>query len=232
MAKKTNYTPYILGIAAVGGIVLWQSGKLDKLFGKKTDETPELPPLDIKDEDKPTVKKEIVVKPIPDATKNPVYMDKVRKLQLFLGAGVDGNAGGEGSQTNKMTKAKFPVLYANLGRVTPSNVDAYLAETTKKTTAQIANEAGGRKKFGQKLFKLGATGKRIRPKQTITAPIMYFDTARGQYVATSKKINIVDYHLFSKWDIAGYDRDGYFILKSKSSPKDFVIVNPYVFEAV
>lgn len=231
MAKKINYTPYILGIAAVGGVVLWQSGKLDKLFGKK-DETPELPPLDIKDENKPTVKKEINVKPVTDATKNPVYMDKVRKLQLFLAAGVDGNAGGEGSQTNRLTKSKFPTLYSSLGRVTPANIDAYLAETTKKTTSQIANEAAGRRKFGQKLFQLGATGKRIRPKQTITAPIMYFDTSRGQYVATSKKINIVDYHLFSKWDIAGYDRDGYFILKSKSSPKDFVIVNPYVFEAV
>ena len=31
MAKKTNYIPYILGAAAVGGVVLWQSGKLDKI---------------------------------------------------------------------------------------------------------------------------------------------------------------------------------------------------------
>lgn len=231
MAKKVNYTPYIIGVAAVGGIVLWQSGKLDKLFGKKTDETPELPPLEPETE-KPVIKKEIVVKPLPDPTKNPVYMDKVRKLQLFLGAGVDGNAGGEGSQTNIKTKAKFPALYANLGRVTPANVDAYLAETTKKTTTQIANEAAGRKKFGQSLYQLGATGKRVRPKSTITAPIFYYDSARKQYVPSTRKSSITNYHLFSKWDIAGYDRDGYFILKNKLFPKDFVIVNPYSFEAV
>lgn len=231
MAKKVNYTPYIIGVAAVGGIVLWQSGKLDKLFGKKTDETPELPPLEPETE-KPVIKKEIVVKPLPDPTKNPVYMDKVRKLQLFLGAGVDGNAGGEGSQTNKMTKAKFPALYANLGRVTPANVDAYLAETTKKTTTQVANEAAGRKKFGQSLYQLGATGKRVRPKSIITAPILYFDSSRNQYTPTKRKIAIGDYHLFSKWSVEGYGSNGFFILKSKSSPKDFVIVNPYSFEAV
>jgi len=231
MAKKVNYTPYIIGVAAVGGIVLWQSGKLDKLFGKK-DETPELPPLQ-PEEEKPVIKKEIVVKPVPDATKNPAYMDKVRKLQLFLGAGVDGNAGGEGSQTNIKTKAKFPALYANLGRVTPSNIDAYLAETVKKTTIDLTKKTGeARKKFGQTLFQLGATGKKIRTKSTILGTIMYFDSARKQYVPSTRKTSITDYHLFSKWEIAGYTGDGYFILKSKTSPKDFVIVNPYSFEAV
>lgn len=232
MAKKTNYTPYIVGAAAVGAIVLWKSGTFDKLFGKKKDETPELPPLQ-PEEEKPVIKKEIVVKPLPDPTKNPVYMDKVRKLQLFLGAGVDGNAGGEGSQTNIKTKAKFPALYANLGRVTPANIDAYLAETVKKTTVDLSKKtAEARKKFGQSLFQLGATGKKIRPKSTITKTIMYFDAARKQYVASTRQTSIGDYHLFSKWDIAGYTIDGNYILKNKLFPKDFVIANPYYFEAV
>ena len=82
MAKKTNYITYVIGAAALGGVLLWQSGKLDKLFGKKSSEVPEIPPIEPQQET-PTVKKEVVVKPLPNPLKNPVYMDAVRKLQLF-----------------------------------------------------------------------------------------------------------------------------------------------------
>jgi hypothetical protein len=235
MPKKTNYTPYILGAVAVGGFAAYRFGLFDKLLKKKntTTETPELPEIEIK-KDEPVVKKEINTTPAPDPLKNPVYMNNVRKLQLFLGAGVDGNAGGENSQTNKLTRAKFPQLYASVGRVTPNSIAVYLAEINKKTTTDVSKkEREARVAFGKKLFQLGAQGKRIRPKQTIkNVPVLYFDTARGQYIAGSRKINVVDKHLFSNYEIAGYSYDGFYILKDKRSPKDFIIVNPYSFEAV
>jgi len=235
MAKKTNYTPYILGAVVVGGFAAYRFGFFDKLLKKKntTTETPELPEIEIK-KDEPVVKKEINVKPAPDPLKNPVYMNNVRKLQLYSGAGVDGNAGGENSQTNKLTRAKFPQLYASVGRVTPDTIAAYLAEIVKKTATDIVTkERDARIAFGKKLFQLGAQGKRIRPKQTIkNVPVTYYDSARGQYVAGSRKINVADSHLFANYDVSGYSSNGYYILKNKKSPKDFIIVNPYSFEAV
>jgi hypothetical protein len=234
MAKKTNYIPYILGAAAVGGVVLWQSGKLDKLFGKKTSEAPEVPPLEIKPE-VPVVKKEVNVVTPPNPLKNPVYIDAVKKLQLFLGAGVDGDAGGENSQTNKMLKAKFPALYANLGRVTPSNVNAYLTESTKKSQVDVALAANkARKAFGEKLFALHNAKKTVLAKSTISSvPVRYFDVARNIYAPSGQSINIVKgaYSLFTRWNLKGFTNDGFFVLQSKDKSTNFILLNPYSFEA-
>jgi len=233
MAKKTNYTPYILGAVAVGGFAAYRFGLFDKLL-KKTSKAPEIPEIEpITPE--PVVKKEVNTTPAPDPLKNPVYMNNVRKLQLYLGAGVDGNAGGEASQTNRLTQSKFPALYSKIGRVTPATVGAYLSEIDKKTTTDLSTkERNSRIAFGKKLVELGSKGKTIRPKSNLSnVSVMYYDTSRGQYVPSSRKTSVLKtYTLFSRWTVAAYTNDGYYILKSKSSPKDFVIVNPYSFEAI
>lgn len=65
------------------------------------------------------------------------YQQKVMSLQTRLGIGVDGDPGyTANSQTNKAVASWFPVTYARLGNVSPSNIDAYLALGTKKETQQ------------------------------------------------------------------------------------------------
>lgn len=70
-----------------------------------------------------------------------LYQQKVMSLQTRLGIGVDGFTtlvGGNpsDSQTNKAVASWFPLTYARLGNVSPSNIDAYLALGTKKETQQ------------------------------------------------------------------------------------------------
>lgn len=61
------------------------------------------------------------------------YQQKVMTLQTRLGIGVDGNPGTTMySQTNLTTRSWFPLTFAKLGPVSPSNIDAYLALGTKK----------------------------------------------------------------------------------------------------
>ena len=82
-----------------------------------------------------------VVTPPPSGgvTSQPVgftpYQKKVMTLQQKLGIAVDGSAG---PQTNGKVKEFYPSLFAQLGNVSPSNVDKYIA-AQKENPQQLSN---------------------------------------------------------------------------------------------
>lgn len=121
--KNQNKIIIAAAIGGAGFLVYKNWDKISKLFGKK-DETETPPPPPVSNE---------IIKEKPKEKVYSEYEQKVMKLQSNIGAGIDGNAGkSENSQTNKLTKEFFPNTYAKLGRVTPSNIDAYVALGTKR----------------------------------------------------------------------------------------------------
>jgi hypothetical protein len=167
MAKKLNTADYLLlGTLAIGGAgyYLYTKGKLpfvDKLiskYGKK-------PPMESEIEKEipnttPVEQKKIVFTPPKDPLKDPVYISKVKKIQVYLATGVDGDAGkNDGSDTNQALKKKFPKEYALNGRLTPSNVDKYVLAIVKGEASAIALQKDSDAKkvrvaFGEKLKNL------------------------------------------------------------------------------
>jgi hypothetical protein len=174
--KKTNYTPVILGAIAAGGILLWQTGALNKLFKKK--EQPKEPEVEPAKEPstEPTVKKVVNVSPLPDPLKAPAYVAKVKELQLFLGVSPTGNAL---DQTNNAVKSKFGTLFASLGRVSPANIDKYLAET-KKTSQNTAEYTRSLQIYNAMNV---ATPAKIRTDVEVSS--WYYDKSDKKYKTTS-----------------------------------------------
>ena len=194
-----------------------------------------------------------------DSTQVSSFKQKVMALQELLQVGVDGDAGeqtngkldymwadyGKVFDAKKSNKDGYPELKARgKGVVSADNVDYYI-NTLKSNKSPRQNYWAGkgaaekatadfnaRKAFGQNLFSLGASGKKVSVKSTTNAPIYIFDASRNVYTKTSDTLTLNTYtHLFSFFEIAGYNTDGYFILKRKSFPKEFIIVNPYIFQA-
>jgi hypothetical protein len=200
MAKKLNSADYLLfGTVAVGGIgyYLYSKGKLpfvdkllDNIKGKSANEkvidTPPTPTANTT----PVVEKKVVAKPPVDPFKAPAYIDKVKRLQVYLGVGVDGNAGTkETSQTNQALKKKFPTAFAKNGILRPTNVDAYIKEIDSaqaRVTEQSSNDQ--RKKFGQKLVDLYYKQKSKIVRSSVSSPVYKtFDKARNNYVDVTSK---------------------------------------------
>lgn len=236
MAKKLNSSDYLLfGLIATGGVgyYLYKNGKLpivDKLMAKVKKE--DTAPKDTVPDTTPVVEKVVNAKPTIPATQQPAYIDKVKKIQVYLGVGVDGNAGSSAnSQTNQALKKKFVTEYPKLGNLTPSNVDAYLTamvEKNKQETAvqKSASVSKQRKDFGEKLRNLYTKNKaKIVRKTDSNSPTKYYDQARKQYSNDGKSLRIVkDYPIFPSFSYVGYTTDGYWILKSSTGK--FVIQNP------
>lgn len=239
MAKKLKTADYfLLGTLAVGGAgyYLYSKGKLpfiDKLmlrYGKK-------PPMDSQPEEKPlpevtpVADKKIVFTPPANPLKNPIYVSKVKKIQVYIGVGADGDAGKEGSNTNKALKRKFPTQYASYGALTPSNVDKYVDTITKTETDLLAlqktqSAQKTRIAFGDKLKNLYYKDKSKIVRTTDTnAPTKYLDKARNQYANDGGTIKIYKNEaIFPKFSFVAYDTNGFWILRTASGK--FIIQNP------
>jgi hypothetical protein len=237
MAKKLNTADYLLlGTLAIGGAgyYLYTKGKLpfiDKLInkGKGNDEKPEEPtPTDVT----PVAEKKIVFTPPKDPLKDPLYISKVKKIQVYLGTGADGDAGKtDGSNTNQALKKKFPKEYALNGRLTPTNVDKYVEAITKGEASAIAlqkdtNTKKVRVAFGDKLKNLYYKDKSKIVRTTDTnAPTKYFDKSRSTYPNDGGNVKILKNEpLFPKYSFLAYDTNGFWILRTPSGK--FILQNP------
>jgi hypothetical protein len=244
MAKKLNTADYLLlGTLAIGGAgyYLYTKGKLpfvDKLiskYGKK-------PPMESEIEKEipnttPVEQKKIVFTPPKDPLKDPVYISKVKKIQVYLATGVDGDAGkNDGSDTNQALKKKFPKEYALNGRLTPSNVDKYVLAIVKGEASAIAlqKDSDSRKvrmAFGDKLKNLYYKEKaQIVRKTDTNAQTKYFDKARQTYPNDGGSVKILKNEpLFPKYSFLAYDTNGFWILRTASGK--FILQNPNEFVA-
>jgi hypothetical protein len=244
MAKKLKTADYLLiGTLAVGGVgyYLYTKGKLpfiDKLmskYGKK-------PPMESEIEKElpnttPVAEKKVVFTPPKDPLKDPVYISKVKKIQIYLHTGADGDAGkSDGSQTNQALRKEFPKEYALNGRLTPSNVDKYVDRIVKGQASAIAlqkdsNARKVRMAFGDKLKNLyyKEKAKIVRTTDTNT-PTKYFDKARKTYSNDGGKVKILKNEpLFPKYSFVAYDTNGFWLLRTASGK--FILQNPNEFVA-
>jgi len=242
MAKKLNSADYLLfGTIAVGGLgyYLYSKGKLpfvDKVISKikgEDVETPSTPPIaNSQTTGTPVVQKTVNAKTPVDPFKEPAYIDKVKRLQVYLGVGVDGNAGSsDTSQTNQALKKKFDKLYIVEGRLRPTNVDKYIKALNDKSAQEISvqksqDASKQRKAFGEKLKNLYSKDKsRIVRSSDIKIQTRFFDKARNSYTVDGNQLTIYKNDpLFPKFSYVAYDSNGYWILKTPSGK--FVITNP------
>lgn len=239
MAKKLKTADYLLlGTLAVGGAgyYLYTKGKLpfvDKLIAKYKKN----PPMDSEMEKEvpnttPVAEKKIVFTPPKNPLTDPIYVSKVKKIQLVLGTGADGDAGkSDSSQTNQALKKKFPKEYALNGRLTPANVDKYIeaivkGEATAIKLQQDSNTKKSRMAFGDKLKNLYYKEKaKIVRKTDTNVPTKYFDKARKTYNNDGGNVKILKNEpLFPKYSFLAYDTNGFWILQTASGK--FIIQNP------
>lgn len=97
------------------------------------------------------------------------YQKKVMTLQQKLGIAVDGSAG---PQTNGKVKEFYPSLFAQLGNVSPSNVDKYIA-AQKENPQQLSNLWAA--------MKAKTYAKFIKDAQVAA---YYYDSAKQSYIPT------------------------------------------------
>lgn len=97
------------------------------------------------------------------------YQKKVMTLQQKLGIAVDGSAG---PQTNGKVKEYYPSLFAQLGNVSPSNVDKYIA-AQKENPQQLSNLWAA--------MKAKTYAKFIKDAQVAA---YYYDSAKQSYIPT------------------------------------------------
>lgn len=106
------------------------------------------------------------------------YQKKVMTLQQKLGIAVDGSAG---PQTNGKVKEYYPSLFAQLGNVSPSNVDKYIAAKKEdKTTANTLQALWN-------AMKAKGSAKFIKDAQVAA---YYYDSAKQSYIPTGGYFNV------------------------------------------
>ena len=149
------------------------------------------------------------------------YQKKVMTLQTRLGISVDGDPGFTSlSQTNLTVASWFPVTYAKLGNVSPSNIDSYLALGTKKET--------GINRASEILTALNA-GKTAIIRLGGDAGAMYFDTSSNSYKATGGVLTILPGTQFTKADLLAPLSSSFWVVKLPykfGTYKRFVAINP------
>lgn len=154
------------------------------------------------------------------------YQQKVMSLQTRLGIGVDGDPGyTANSQTNKAVASWFPVTYARLGNVSPSNIDAYLAlgtrrESTINRAAQIWTSVSN-----------GATGT-IRVGGDAFA--IYKDASSNSYKTTGGVLTILPGTTFRASDVIARISDSYWVIslpyKFGGTSRRWVWINPQTWD--
>lgn len=188
------------------------------------------------------------------------YDSLVRKLQAFLGVGVDGKPGkqtnwkldgyfydGVNVKTYATAQEAAAAGYGNLKRngkgvVSPDNVKWYIDTLeARKAPSQIRWKATSdydlRKKKGEELWNLGKSGYYIVAKFEHTLPYRYYDAGAKNYpvnsaYGTKHFAALAGDSLYNFFDVVGYSSDGSWILRLKSQPNKFLTVNPYNFAAI
>jgi hypothetical protein len=154
------------------------------------------------------------------------YQQKVMSLQTRLGIGVDGDPGyTANSQTNKAVASWFPLTYARLGNVSPSNIDAYLSlgtrrESTINRAAQIwtsiSNGATGTIRLGGDAFAI------------------YKDASSNSYKTTGGVLTILPGTTFRASDVIARISDSYWVIslpyKFGGTSRRWVWINPQTWD--
>lgn len=154
------------------------------------------------------------------------YQQKVMSLQTRLGIGVDGDPGyTANSQTNKAVASWFPLTYAKLGNVSPSNIDAYLAlgtrrESTVNRAAQIWTSISN-----------GATAT-IRVGGDAFA--IYKDASSNSFKTTGGVLTILPGTTFRASDVIARISDSYWVIslpyKFGGTSRRWVWINPQTWD--
>lgn len=154
------------------------------------------------------------------------YQQKVMSLQTRLGIGVDGDPGyTANSQTNKAVASWFPLTYARLGNVSPSNIDAYLAlgtrrESTVNRAAQIWTSVSN-----------GATAT-IRVGGDAFA--IYKDASSNSFKTTGGVLTILPGTTFRASDVIARISDSYWVIslpyKFGGTSRRWVWINPQTWD--
>ena len=154
------------------------------------------------------------------------YQQKVMSLQTRLGIGVDGDPGyTANSQTNKAVASWFPLTYARLGNVSPSNIDAYLAlgtrrESTVNRAAQIWTSVSN-----------GATAT-IRVGGDAFA--IYKDASSNSFKTTGGSLTILPGTTFRAADVIARISDSYWVIslpyKFGGTSRRWVWINPQTWD--
>jgi 1,2-phenylacetyl-CoA epoxidase PaaB subunit len=142
-------------------------------------------------------------------------------------------------------KDGYPNLKKNgKGVLSASNIDYYIDTLkasksprslywTKKVSSVVqTTEVIARLARGKKLYDLGAKGRRIAVARPYFVTTRRFESSSGLYLNDSDSghtFNPSDKHLFSDWTKESNSAEGYWILKRKANPKQFVIVDPLKF---
>lgn len=160
------------------------------------------------------------------------YQQKVMSLQTRLGIGVDGFTtlvGGNpsDSQTNKAVASWFPLTYARLGNVSPSNIDAYLALGTRRETAQTGTRAA------QILASLNQ-GKTATIRTGGEAAALFYDASAGQYKSTGNTLTILPGTTFANYHILSSGNPNFWIVrlpyKFGGTDRRIVAINPQTWD--
>ena len=150
------------------------------------------------------------------------YQQKVMTLQTRLGIGVDGDPGfTANSQTNRTVASWFPITYARLGNVSPSNIDSYLALGTRRES--LISRAT------QILTALNS-GKKATIRLGGDASAMFFDSSANSYRATGGLLNILPGTTFVLSDVESSSNPNFWIVnlpyKFGGTSKRLVAINP------
>lgn len=160
------------------------------------------------------------------------YQKKVMSLQTRLGVGVDGFTtivGGNpsDSQTNKAVASWFPLTYARLGNVSPSNIDAYLALGTRRETAQTGTRAA------QILASLNQL-KTATIRTGGEAIALFYDASAGQYKSTGNTLTILPGTTFANYHIISSGNPNFWIVKLPykfgGTDRRIVAINPQTWD--
>lgn len=154
------------------------------------------------------------------------YQQKVMSLQTRLGIGVDGDPGyTANSQTNKTVASWFPLTYARLGNVSPTNIDAYLAlgtrrESTIDRAAQIWTSL--------------TSGKTATIRVGGDALAMFLDASSNSYKATGGSLTILPGTTFKSSDVIARLSNSMWIVslpyKFGGTAKRWVWINPQTWD--
>lgn len=154
------------------------------------------------------------------------YQQKVMSLQTRLGIGVDGDPGyTANSQTNKAVASWFPLTYARLGNVSPSNIDAYLALGTRREStinraaqiwASVSNGATATIRLGGDAFAI------------------YKDASSNSFKTTGGVLTIMPGTTFRAADVIARISDSYWVIslpyKFGGTSRRWVWINPQTWD--
>lgn len=234
---------YIIGGALIigGGLYYaYKKGLLDKFIKKPTEESVKEDILEMK-KDVAAEKKAVATEKKIVNTKQAIldaaklsYKRSVEKLQGLLKVGTDGNAGKEGSQTNKALAATYGL---DKGIVSPLNVLYYIKRVASNDTL-IAKGLAAKKVATVKnkvvndaktfIDLINNKGFKARLLENVTANKFQFDKAKSIFIDMKSPRTFSKGKTFSKGDFTSQTRGAYILFKDGAfvyalDPSKFIV---------